>query len=362
MSALLNDSKLVAALSGGVDSAVAAALVQQQGHRVCGVTLWLMRGKGSCCSDGLKDAARVCEQLAIPHHVVDIRSTFEQTIVDFVVESYRSGVTPLPCSRCNRELKFGLLLEYSRNKLGIEQVATGHYARTGFDATTGRYWLKRAVDRTKDQSYFLYELSQEHLRSAVFPLGELTKDQTRAIAAQLGLVVAQKPESMDLCLVEAAGSMRNFLEDHIDSRHGAIVDEAGRVLGEHDGTHFYTVGQRRGLGVAAPYPLYVLAVDAARNQVVVGPRDSVLSTECFVDRLNWVSIPPPDAPIQAEVQVRYRSLPVVATVFPLGDRARVVFEEEPQFGVAPGQAAVWYSGDLLLGGGIITSGHSGKLA
>ncbi len=349
--------KIVAALSGGVDSSVAAALVQQQGYRVCGVTLWLMRGKGSCCSDGMKDAARVCDQLAIAHYIVDIRKHFEETIVDFLVEGYQSGVTPLPCSRCNKELKFGLLLDYARDKLGIDRLATGHYARTGFDTETGRHWLGRAVDRSKDQSYFLYDLNQTQIASAVFPLGEITKEQTREVAEQLGLSVAHKPESMDLCLVEAAGSMRNFLDAHIEKRKGEIVDTAGQVLGEHDGAHHYTVGQRRGLGVAAPYPLYVVAVDAVQNRVVVGPRDCVLSPECTVAQVNWVSIAEPTAPIQAAVQVRYRADPVEATIFPLAEgRVRVVFTEAPQFAISPGQAAVWYAGDRVIGGGIIVQG------
>ncbi|UFP93392.1 tRNA 2-thiouridine(34) synthase MnmA [Gloeobacter morelensis] len=351
---MTSGSKIVAALSGGVDSSVAAALVRKQGYRVCGVTLWLMRGKGSCCSDGMKDAARVCEQLDIPHHIVDIRQQFEETIVDFLVEGYRGGVTPLPCSRCNKELKFGLLLEYARCKLGIGTLATGHYARTGFDEPSGRRWLARAVDRTKDQSYFLYDLSQEQLASAVFPLGEMTKDQTRTLAAELGLSVAHKPESMDLCLVEAAGSMRNFLDAHIETRRGEIVDTSGKILGEHDGAHHYTVGQRRGLGVAAPYPLYVVAVDAANNRVVVGAHEEATACECTVGQVNWVSMAEPEAPIQAEVQVRYRSQPVQATIIPLPARgARIVFDDAPQFAISPGQAAVWYAGERVLGGGII---------
>ncbi|AGY60313.1 tRNA 2-thiouridine(34) synthase MnmA [Gloeobacter kilaueensis] len=346
--------KLAAALSGGVDSSVAAALVRQQGYRVLGITLWLMRGKGSCCSDGMKDAARVCEQLGIAHHIVDVREQFEETIVDFLVTGYQQGVTPLPCSRCNKELKFGLLLDYARHKLGIDRLATGHYARNGFDPETDRHWLARAVDRAKDQSYFLYDLSQEQLASAVFPLGELTKDQTRAIAAELGLSVAHKPESMDLCLVEAAGSMRNFLDNHIDTRRGEIVDTAGKILGEHDGAHHYTVGQRRGLGVAAAQPLYVVAIDAANNRVVVGGREEALTHECIARQVNWVSIAEPTAPIQAMVQVRYRAQPVEATIIPLPEnRVRIVFTDAPQFAICPGQAAVWYGGDRVLGGGII---------
>jgi tRNA-specific 2-thiouridylase len=352
----VSTEKIVVGLSGGVDSSVAAALLKRDGWRVLGLTLWLMRGKGACCSDGMRDAARVTDQLGIAHHIVDVREEFEKTIVDFLVEGYRTGVTPLPCSRCNRELKFGLMLDYARRKLGITRLATGHYARTGFDPDTGRHWLARAVDRTKDQSYFLYDLTQAQLAAAVFPLGELTKDQTRALAAEMGLGVATKPESMDLCLVEAAGSMRNFLDGHIEPVRGEIVDGEGRVLGEHDGHHHFTIGQRRGLGVAAPQPLYVVAIDALRNRVVVGPRDSALSPECTVDAVNWVSIAPPTAPLAAAVQVRYRSEPVPAEIVPLDDgRVRVVFVNSPQFAITPGQAAVWYEGERVLGGGIIAT-------
>lgn len=352
--------RVAVGLSGGVDSSVAAALLRRDGWRVLGITLWLMRGKGSCCSDGMQDAARVSDQIGIPHHIVDVREQFEETIVDFLVDGYRGGVTPLPCSRCNRELKFGLMLDYARRKFGIDRLATGHYARTGFDAATGRHWLARAIDPTKDQSYFLYDLSQDQLASAVFPLGEMTKDQTRAVATQLGLSVAQKPESMDLCLVEAAGSMRNFLDGHIEARQGEIVDREGRVLGAHDGHHHYTIGQRRGIGLAAAHPLYVVAVDASSNRVVVGPRDSVLSPECVINQVNWVSIPEPQGPLTAEVQVRYRAAPVSATLFVLPDsRVRVRFEDDPQFAIAPGQAAVFYRDDRVLGGGIIASPNHG---
>ena len=217
----------------------------------------------------------------------------------------------------------------------------------------GRYRLRRAIDRNKDQSYFLYELSQDQLRGAVFPLGEITKDQTRAIARALGLAVADKPESMDLCLVEAAGSMRNFLDEHLDPVAGEIVDTKGRVLGKHDGAHHYTIGQRKGLGIAAAHPLYVLDIQVENNRVIVGPREDAFETETRVHRVNWVSCADPSQPIRAEVQIRYRSSPVLATIVPVeGNQARIVFDES-QFGITPGQAAVWYYGDVLLGGGLI---------
>jgi tRNA-specific 2-thiouridylase len=343
--------KVVVGLSGGVDSSVTAALLVQQGYQVAGLTLWLLNGKGSCCSDGMKDAAKLCDQLNIPHYVVDVRQEFDQRIVQFIVDGYKHGVTPLPCSRCNKDLKFGLMLDYAREKLEIAKIATGHYARV--DNVKGRYRLRRAVDRNKDQSYFLYELSQDQLRGAVFPLGETTKDQTRATARALGLAVADKPESMDLCLVEAAGSMRNFLDDHLDPVAGEIVDTTGAVLGQHDGAHHYTIGQRKGLGVAAAHPLYVLDIQVENNRVIVGPREDAFETETSVQRVNWVSCAEPRQPIRAEVQIRYRSSPVLATIVPVEDnQARIVFDE-PQFGITPGQAAVWYDGEVLLGGGLI---------
>ncbi|MEN9202527.1 MAG: tRNA 2-thiouridine(34) synthase MnmA [Thermostichus sp. DG_1_6_bins_120] len=345
--------RIVAALSGGVDSSTAAAILHEQGYAVEGVTLWLMKGKGQCCTDGLVDAATICEQLGIPHHVVDSRELFQTKIIDYLVAGYGDGITPLPCSRCNKTVKFGPLLTYARETLGIWQMATGHYARVQLDPESGRYRLLRAVDRQKDQSYFLYDLSQEHLAGTVFPLGEYTKAQTREIAARYGLATATKPESQDLCLIETHGSMRSFLDQYLGQKPGEIVDTQGRVLGSHEGIHHYTVGQRKGLGIAAAYPLYVVRIDPALNRVVVGSREEATQAEATVQQVNWVSIPAPPEPLPVEVQVRYRTPAVPALLIPESpQRVRLQFEE-PQFGVTPGQAAVWYHGDLLLGGGIL---------
>ena len=352
-------SKIVVGLSGGVDSSVAAATLHNQGHDVTGLTLWLMKGKGQCCSEGMTDAAQLCDDLGIDYKVVDSREVFEKQIVNYVVDGYAQGVTPLPCSQCNSTVKFGPMLSYAVEEMGADYIATGHYARITHSEETGRYELRRAVDRNKDQSYFLYDLSQEQLAATIFPLGEKTKPQTREIAAGLGLHTAQKPESQDLCLVEHHGSMKTFLEKYLAPKPGDIVDTAGKVLGQHEGIHNYTIGQRKGLGIAAPNPLYVVSLDVGRNQVVVGERDSVTSPECSVSRVNWVSIAPPSAPIKAQVQIRYRSQAVDATVVPIasndgaGDHVRIIFDE-PQFGVTPGQAAVWYEDSgRVLGGGII---------
>ncbi|WP_204151532.1 tRNA 2-thiouridine(34) synthase MnmA [Leptolyngbya sp. CCY15150] len=352
--------KVVVGLSGGVDSSVAAATLHHQGYTVEGLTLWLMKGKGQCCSEGMVDAAQLCEQLGIPYHVVDSREVFQAEIIDYLVKGYGAGVTPLPCSQCNKAVKFGPMLRYARETLGIDTIATGHYARIVHDAESDRYQLHRAVDLTKDQSYFLYDLPQAVLAATQFPLGDQTKVETRRMAAQLGLHTAEKPESQDLCLIEAHGSMQTFLDRYLAPTEGDIVDQSGTVLGKHTGIHHYTIGQRKGLGIAAAQPLYVIDIDAGRNQVIVGDRDSTHQRECTVQQVNWVSIAPPSAPLRAMVQIRYRSAAVPATVMPIlgegeSDRVRIVFDE-PQFSITPGQAAVWYddaSNCILLGGGII---------
>ncbi len=346
-------NKVVVGLSGGVDSSVAAATLHHQGYKVVGLTLWLMKGKGQCCSEGMVDAAMVCEQLGIPHHIVDSREVFQANIVDYLVSGYEVGVTPLPCSQCNKTVKFGPMLQYARQELGIDRIATGHYARIRYDKNSDRYQLLRAVDRKKDQSYFLYDLTQNLLAGSVFPLGNQTKAETRRIAAEFGLKTAEKPESQDLCLIEAHGSMRQFLDQYINQNEGDIVDQGGKVLGQHQGIHHYTIGQRKGLGIAAAEPLYVIELDPVMNRVVVGNRASAGRPECTVGRLNWVSIAEPRVPMRAQVQVRYRTKAVPVTAIPLEEaRIKLVFDE-PQFGITPGQAAVLYDGEVLLGGGII---------
>ncbi|MGV0027961.1 tRNA 2-thiouridine(34) synthase MnmA [Phormidesmis priestleyi] len=345
-------NKVVVGLSGGVDSSVAAAVLHDQGFEVVGLTLWLMKGKGQCCSEGMVDAAKLCEFLGIPHHIVDSRDRFQENIVDYLVTGYSDGITPLPCSQCNKAVKFSPMLTFAR-ELGIEKIATGHYARIQYNPQTDRHELWRAIDRTKDQSYFLYDLSQEVLAQVVFPLGDQPKTETRRIAAEFGLHTADKPESQDLCLVEANGSMKSFLDKYITPQKGDIVNQSGRILGQHEGVHHYTIGQRKGLGIAHTEPLYVIGLDAGRNRVIVGDRSEAWETECTVQRVNWVSISEPTAPIHADVQIRYRSSAMPATVIPLAnDRVRIVFDD-PQFSITPGQAAVWYDGEVLLGGGII---------
>ena len=362
LSATTSRPRVVVGLSGGVDSSVAAVALKNQGYDVVGLTLWLMKGKGQCCSEGLVDAAQLCEEIGIEHHVVDTRDLFQTYIVDYLVAGYEQGITPLPCSQCNRAVKFGPMIRYARETLNASKIATGHYARIEYSPGLDRYQLKRAVDPLKDQSYFLYDLEQDLLGASLFPLGEQTKEETRRMAAQYQLHTAEKPESQDLCLIEAHGSMQAFLDQYIQGEEGDIVDLDGTVLGRHHGVHHYTIGQRKGLGIAAPKPLYVVGLDAKANRVIVGDRDSIQTRECTVQRVNWVSIAKPESPISAQVQLRYRSKPVDVTVIPLaddtaeasvqGNRVKLVFAD-PQEGVTPGQAAVWYDGDIVLGGGIL---------
>ncbi|WP_370593350.1 tRNA 2-thiouridine(34) synthase MnmA [Synechococcus sp. BSF8S] len=360
------EHRVAVGLSGGVDSSLTAALLVAAGWQVEGLTLWLMSGKGACCAEGLVDAAGLCEQLGVPHHVVDSRERFQQQIVDFLVQGYGDGVTPLPCSRCNREVKFTPMLEWAEAELGISRIATGHYARVRLADTgagSGRHQLLRGLDAHKDQSYFLYDLPQAVLARLVFPLGELTKPDTRLEAEALGLRTARKPESQDLCLADHHGSMKAFLDAYLPPRQGQIVLADGTVVGEHDGIEHFTIGQRKGLGVAWSEPLHVVRLDGAMNRVVVAPRAEAACGACVVGAINWVSIPPPDGPLELEVQVRYRSAPVAARLTPMAptdaDRAsgrpargRLQFSEE-QFSITPGQAAVFYAGELVLGGGLI---------
>ena len=359
------EHRVAVGLSGGVDSSLTAALLVEAGWQVEGLTLWLMSGKGACCAEGLVDAAAICEQLGVPHHVVDFREHFKAQIVDFLVQGYQQGVTPLPCSRCNREVKFGPMLQWALEHRGIERIATGHYARVchGALSDNGRHQLLRGRDARKDQSYFLYDLPQQVLGRLVFPLGEMTKVETRAEAGRHGLRTAQKPESQDLCLADHHGSMKAFLDAYLPPRQGQIVLADGTVVGQHDGIEHFTIGQRKGLGVAWREPLHVVRLDAAMNQVVVAPRHEAACREAVVGAINWVSVAPAQQPLDVEVQVRYRSGAVQARLTPLPStaadatagrphRCRLDFAEE-QFSITPGQAAVFYAGERVLGGGLI---------
>ena len=361
------EHRVAVGLSGGVDSSLTAALLVEAGWEVEGLTLWLMSGKGACCAEGLVDAAGICEQLGVPHHVVDFREHFKEQIVQFLVDGYAEGLTPLPCSRCNREVKFGPMISWAEENRSIGRIATGHYARVrpADQSDNGRHQLLRGLDHRKDQSYFLYDLPQEALSKLVFPLGELSKPDTRLEAERFGLRTAQKPESQDLCLADHHGSMRAFLDTYLPAREGEIVLLNGTVVGKHDGIEHFTIGQRKGLGVAWSEPLHVVRLEAAMNRVVVATREEAGTDNCVVGALNWVSIAQPALGTRqrVEVQVRYRSEPVGAwleVISPTSDdaaggrphRCQLSFDQS-QFSITPGQAAVFYDGERVLGGGLI---------
>lgn len=353
--------RVVVAMSGGVDSSVAAALLHEQGYDVIGITMKLWDGPATaaarhktCCTlDDVSDARRVAAQLDIPFFVVNFKSQFGSHVIDYFTESYRQGYTPNPCVQCNRYLKFTHLRQRAQ-QLGAQWIATGHYAAV-HRGEDGRYYLRRGRDAGKDQSYFLFDLTQEQLRQTLLPLGHYRKDEVRAHAARLRLNVAQKPESQEICFIPD-GDYRAFLRTRLTPEEvppGPLQTASGEVLGEHQGLPFYTVGQRRGLGVAAGEPLYVTDVQSEHNTLVVGSRQEAMAEVCTVERLNWLCTPPAQS-LSTTVQIRYRHQPVVAAVEPIdASRARVVFRE-PQFAVTPGQAAVFYDGDTVLGGGWIS--------
>jgi len=301
----------------------------------------------------MDDARHVAALLDVPFYVLNYRDFFEKSVIDYFCRSYLSGETPNPCVECNRVVKFGRLLELA-DALDADDVATGHYAQIGRDARTGRYLLRKGADAEKDQSYFLHPLTQRQLSRSRFPLGTMTKEETRQAAAELGLHVSRKPASQDICFLGDTNYRQFLANRHPEAlRRGTIVDARGRVLGEHRGTAFYTVGQRSGLGIAAGQPLYVLETDPASGRVVVGRKGEQQTREIVVGRLNWIGSEKPTAPLELEVKVRYRQAGRPATVSPLvGDRVNVAFAA-PQARPAPGQSVVFYDGDIVIGGGIV---------
>lgn len=348
-------------MSGGVDSSTAAALLVEQGYEVIGVTLKLWshdcftpsEDLFKCCgSRAVADVRDVCERLGIAFHLIDEAAEFRQHVIQYFADEYRAGRTPNPCVMCNERLKFGTLFDRA-DALGAQYVATGHYARVERRAD-GRMLLRRGCDPRKDQSYFLFSLRQNQLARALFPLGSQTKTVTRETARRCQLQTADKEESMEICFVPG-NDYGQFLRQNSPSppRPGEIVDLAGRVLGRHDGIEFYTIGQRRGLGISAPKPLYVVELDAATNRVVVGGPTALERDEFTVDRCNWIPFDAPADGVEATVKIRYSHVGTPATITPLGEGQARVKLHTPQRAVTPGQAAVFYQDDLALGGGWI---------
>ena len=347
-------------MSGGVDSSVAAALLKQEGHEVTGVTMKIWDGTGifpqipkhhGCYGRGeeedIADARTVAEKLNISFHVFDLTREYRSIVLDYVRREYHRGRTPNPCLICNAQIKFGTLIQKVREgNIGFDYFATGHYVRKEYDARQQRYLLKKSKDLTVDQSYFLFDLKQEQLGCALFPVGELTKRGVRDVAAKWGLSVAEKPKSQNFI----SGGHECILDP---ARSGAVQDKAGHILGEHRGTQFYTIGQRHGLGISSSQPLFVTAIDGEHNVLTIGTRQELYRREFVVSELNWIAYPAITEPITASVKIRYRHPGAKALIIPSDNEQVSVIFAKPQMAITPGQAAVFYNGDTVIGGGII---------
>ena len=363
---------IAVAMSGGVDSSAVAAMLRSEGHSVIGLTmqLWNQRRlaghegmpeavQGRCCSlDDVYDARRVAETIGIPYYVVNQEERFERDVVQPFVEEYLSGRTPIPCSLCNNHLKFDQLLIVAK-QIGADALATGHYARVEFDGQRGRWLLKRRADSSKDQTYFLFGLTQEQLSRTLFPLGDMTKPQVRELARRHGLALAEKPDSQEICFVPG-GDYKNFLDAYLAERGEALPDTSGelvttngQVIGEHGGIHNFTVGQRKGLGVATGSPLYVIQIKGDTREVIVGNQEDLYSRTLRTHRVNLIAVQDLPEPMRVGVKIRHRHAPAAALIEKADEDEILITFEEPQRAVTPGQAAVFYDGDIVVGGGWI---------
>ena len=367
------NNTIAVAMSGGVDSSAVAAMLQAQGHTLVGLTLQLWNQRrlsghegmpeavqGRCCSiDDVYDARRVAERLGIPYYLVNQQDRFEEDVVKPFVSEYLAGRTPIPCTLCNNHLKFDQLLITAR-QIGAEMIATGHYARNHYDEARGRWILSRPADRSKDQTYFLFGLTQEQLAHTLFPLGEMQKPAVRVMASEAGLEVASKPDSQEICFIPG-GDYQTFLKAYLEEQGEAVPDSAGElvasngeVMGQHTGIHNFTVGQRKGLGLTSANPLYVLQIHPESHAVTVGSEQELMSRELKANRLNWISIAELTEPIRVMAKIRHRHEPQWATLQPgEEDGTAVAVFDEPQRAITPGQAAIFYQGDEVVGGGWI---------
>jgi tRNA-specific 2-thiouridylase len=366
---------IAVAMSGGVDSSAVAALLRSQGHQLVGLTLQLWNQRrlaghegmpeavqGRCCSiDDVYDARRVAEQLDIPYYLVNQQDRFEAEVVKPFVSEYLAGRTPIPCTLCNNHLKFDQLLTTAR-QIGADRIATGHYARNHFDEARQRWILSRPADHSKDQTYFLFGLTQDQLSRTLFPLGEMQKPAVRVMASEAGLNVAAKPDSQEICFIPG-GDYNAFLKAYLDEQDqelpdssGQLVTSTGEVLGHHTGIQSFTVGQRKGLGLTSPNPLYVLAIHPDSHQVTVGADEELFTRDLYANRLNWISIPElhPGEEIRVTAKIRHRHTPAAATLRRAGDDLVHATFDEPQRAITPGQSAVFYQQDEVVGGGWIT--------
>lgn len=350
--------KVVVGMSGGVDSSVTAAILKNEGYEVTGMTMqiWLARESSSfntCCSlASIEEARRVAGEIGIPHHIIDMRDIFIEKVIDDFCSEYSSGRTPNPCIRCNQFVKFDYLWENAK-ELGADLIATGHYAKIEKDKKSGRYLLKKGIDDRKDQSYFLYVMTREHLSHTILPLGNLRKEETRKIAEDLGLSVAKKPESQEICFIpedDYPKFLINIASGKISP--GPILDKEKKILGQHKGLPFYTIGQRKGLGIAHEKPLYVISIDKDSNTLIVGEEEGCYSSEFVIKDLNWIALDNLQEIKDVKVKIRSKMKEEYAVIKPLNGDVHVKFDS-PQWAITPGQSAVFYEGDVVLGGGII---------